>query len=532
MSNINVLPFSIANLIAAGEVVDRPASVVKELLENAIDAGSTRINIEIQNGGVSLIRVSDNGCGMTPEDLGISVLRHATSKIKEEADLSRIMTLGFRGEALAATAAVSQMRIISKTSELPYGAMLTVHGGEILSLEERGAVNGTTVIVERLFYNVPARLKFLKRDATEALAVTSVVEKTALAHPEIAFHYLIDGSTKILTAGDGDRRSVLNHFYGKAFASRLIEVNSGEGPVHIEGYISRPDNVRPNRNYQNFFLNGRYIRSRTIGAALEQAYVSFIAPEKFPCCTLYVDIDPSAVDINVHPAKLEVKFSNEKAVFDTVYYTVRSALEVNRDRPEIDLGRATEPSAFMPTSSEENLARVAENEEQAARNRVTEAFVPVVDRVAGDTPPKQIRMDVGTLPTRSTRHAETETTAPETVRVSVSLPKTGTGASTDPTVPPSKEAPKPSHPAPPAPPVLTRSQSRAVRASFQETLNETPAEPETETIRTEISQTVEPAPEKPADVPPVPEAVPVQAEAVTLPPEEPAAPAEAPVSAE
>lgn len=386
MPKINILPFSVANLIAAGEVVDRPASVVKELMENAIDAGATKITVEIQHGGVTFLRVSDDGCGMEPEDLSVAVCRHATSKIRDASDLDGILTLGFRGEALAATAAVSEMRIISKVRENEFGAALTVRGGEIVSLEEQGSSNGTTVIVENLFYNVPARRKFLKRDATEAMAVGVNVEKIALSHPEIAIRFISDGAIKIETSGDGQLQSVIRAVFGKDFASRMIYVEGGNDGIRVTGCIARPDNVKANRNYQNYFLNGRYVRSKTACAAVEQAYVSFLPPDKFPACVLYITLNPTAVDVNVHPAKLEVKFSNEKPVFEAIYYTVRAALEENRTRPEMVLS-ATDRNSFQRMSAAEYRKSVPEPE-----RRVTNAFVPVEDRTYEKSKNTQMRM--------------------------------------------------------------------------------------------------------------------------------------------
>ena len=354
MGKINVLPFAVANLIAAGEVVDRPASVIKELMENAIDAGADRITVEIQNGGVTFMRVTDNGCGMTPEDLPVAIRRHATSKIKVAEDLDGILTLGFRGEALAAIASVSDVRIISKTADAQFGAVLEAHGGNIASVREQGCSTGTSVIVENLFANVPARRKFLKKDVTEAMAVTANVEKVALSNPKIAFRLIVDGNLKLETAGDGNLQNTIYAVFGKEFASRLIEVNSDHDGITVRGFIGRTDNFKANRNYQNFFINGRFVKSKTAMAALEQAYTSYMPPEKFPCCVLYIDINPAKVDVNVHPAKLEVKFSNEKAVFEAVYYTTRTALEGNVTRPSMQLnfGTRSAKSAFAPKVSE------------------------------------------------------------------------------------------------------------------------------------------------------------------------------------
>ena len=337
MGKINVLSFAVANLIAAGEVVDRPASVVKELMENAIDAGADRVTVEIRNGGVTFLRVTDNGCGMAPDELPVAIRRHATSKIRDAEDLDGILTLGFRGEALAAIAAVSDLRIISKTPEAQFGAVLEAHGGEQITVTEQGCSNGTSVIVENLFANVPARRKFLKKDVTETMAVTANVEKVALSNPQVAVRLLVDGNLRLETAGDGDLMSTVYALFGKEFATRLIEVNGENEGIEVRGLIGRSDNFKSNRNHQNFFVNGRYVKSKTAMAALEQAYTSYMPPEKFPCCVLYIDVNPARVDVNVHPAKLEVKFSNEKAIFEAVYYTVRTALENNVTRPAMRL---------------------------------------------------------------------------------------------------------------------------------------------------------------------------------------------------
>ncbi|MBE6696973.1 MAG: DNA mismatch repair endonuclease MutL [Ruminococcaceae bacterium] len=359
MGKINVLSFEVANLIAAGEVVDRPASAIKEMMENAIDAGASRITVEIQNGGVTFMRVSDNGHGMPPEDLPMAIRRHATSKISEAQDLDGIATLGFRGEALAAIAAVSRLRILSKTPDAALGAQMDVDCGEIVDITERGCAVGTTVIAEDLFANVPARRKFLKRDVTEAMAVTANVEKLALSHPEIAFCLIVDGNVKLETAGDRSLKSAIWSVFGKDFASRLIEVNGDFDGITVKGYVGRPDSVRPNRNYQNFFINSRYIKSKTASAALEQAFTSYCAPEKFPCCVLFIGLNPMRVDVNVHPAKLEVKFTNEKPVFESVYYAVRQALEQNTARPELQIPKQ-KPSvsdAFTSVERGESLGK-------------------------------------------------------------------------------------------------------------------------------------------------------------------------------
>jgi len=367
MGKINVLSFEVANLIAAGEVVDRPASVVKELMENAIDSGADRITVEIQHGGVTFIGVTDNGCGMEAEDLPVAIRRHATSKIREASDLDGISTLGFRGEALAAIASVSHMRIISKPRGADVGAMLEADCGNIISVSERGASEGTRVIVENLFANVPARRKFLKKDATEAMAVAAYVEKIALSRPDIAFRLIIDGTAKLDTVGDGNLKNTIYAVFGRDFASKLIPTDMTLDSVKVSGFIGRSDNVRANRNYQNFFINGRYIKSKTACAAIEQAYTSYIPPEKFPCCVLRIDINPAAVDVNVHPAKLEVKFSNERLVFEAVYYAVRNALEANITRPSIDTSSVWTP----PKKVSEMTSPVDEKRESLEKRQVS-----------------------------------------------------------------------------------------------------------------------------------------------------------------
>ncbi|MBR2848214.1 MAG: DNA mismatch repair endonuclease MutL [Clostridia bacterium] len=337
MGKIQVLSFDVANLIAAGEVVDRPASVIKELLENAIDAGATSVTVEIQNGGISFMRVSDDGCGMEPDELPVAVLRHATSKIRTAEDLDGIETLGFRGEALAAISSVSKVRIFSKTHDAEFGALMECNGGSVVSVTETGCAPGTTVIVEELFYNVPARRKFLKKDSTETVAVGGVVEKIALSSPEISIKYIADGEVKFMTAGDGNLKNTIYALYGRETASRLLPVDRSEGGIRVTGYVSEPSLIRSNRNQENFFINGRYIKSRTATAALEQAFVTRIPSEKFPFCVLNIELNPEAVDVNVHPAKLEVKFSNEKLIFDAVYYAVMSPLESITLRPELKI---------------------------------------------------------------------------------------------------------------------------------------------------------------------------------------------------
>ncbi len=372
MSKINVLDFEIANLIAAGEVVERPSSVLKELIENSIDSGATSIVAEIKRGGVALIRVSDNGCGIEKEDLPVALKRHATSKIKDKEDLDSIMTLGFRGEALAAISSVSSMTIISKTKDAPIATMLTAEGGRVVDISEVGAADGTTVVVENLFGNVPARRKFLKKDATEAMNVAALVEKVAVSHPEISIQLLIDGEERFKTPGDNDLYNTVYAVFGKDFASKLIKAEGTANGIRVHGFIGRSDNVKKNRNLQNFFINGRYVKSMTAMAALEKAYTSYIAPECFPACILFLEMNPKTVDVNVHPAKLEVKFTDERAVFETVYYTVKTALEDHEYRPELTLGSTKKGDynplgAFIPVGEKTKAEQIKITEEKPAR---------------------------------------------------------------------------------------------------------------------------------------------------------------------
>ena len=353
MGKINVLDFEIANLIAAGEVVERPSSVLKELIENSIDSGATVIVAEIKRGGVALIRVSDNGCGMDREDLPVAIKRHATSKIKQREDLDGITTLGFRGEALAAISSVSGVTIITKTADAEVGSMLVSEGGRILDISEVGCSQGTTVVVENLFFNVPARRKFLKKDSTEAMNCAALVEKVALSRPDISIQLLVDGEERFKTPGDSDLHNTIYAVYGKDFSSKLIKADGTANGIHVHGFVGRSDNVRKNRNYQNIFINGRYVKSLTAMAAIEKAFTSYIAHEAFPTCVLFLDMNPSTVDVNVHPAKLEVKFASEQPVFEAVYYTVKRAIEDYEYRPEMQLstGRTSERSAvgaFVP----------------------------------------------------------------------------------------------------------------------------------------------------------------------------------------
>ena len=335
MSEINVLDISVANLIAAGEVVDRPASALKELCENSIDAGAKTITAEIKNGGIAFMRVTDDGKGMTGEDAVICVRRHATSKIKTAKDLSAVMTLGFRGEALAAITAVTHTRIMTKRRADASGTVVTVDYGRLEGAEEGGFPDGTTIICEGLFRTTPARLKFLKSDSAEGAACASVMEKLALSHPEVAFRFIADGQQRFATSGDGKLKNAIYSVYGRDFASKLCEIDSKSGGISVSGYVGTPDNVRGNRALQIFFINNRCVRNISLTSALEAAFRSFAPIGKYPVCVLNIGLHAAYVDVNIHPAKLDVKFSDEKSIFDAVYYSVRGALERSLKNPSL-----------------------------------------------------------------------------------------------------------------------------------------------------------------------------------------------------
>ena len=335
MPKINVLPKSIAELIAAGEVVERPASIVKEAIENSIDAGATHITIEIQRGGITYIRITDDGCGIANEDVPKAFLRHATSKIEKAVDLDSIATLGFRGEALAATSAVSRVELFTKTAEEDFGTHYKIEGGEETLYEEVGCPNGTTLIVRDLFYNTPARMKFLKKDVSEGTTVSAVVERQAMSHPEIAFKLIRDGKQTLATSGDGKLQSAVYSVLGREISSTLISVDLTLDGINVKGLVCKPVSCRASRAYQFTFLNGRYVQSGTVTAATEQAYKNSAMVGKFPVFVLCVAVPLEMVDVNVHPAKTQVRFSDEKRVFTAVYNAVKNAILSGDTRPEL-----------------------------------------------------------------------------------------------------------------------------------------------------------------------------------------------------
>ncbi|MBQ8249301.1 MAG: DNA mismatch repair endonuclease MutL [Clostridia bacterium] len=382
MGIIRQLDYETAVLVAAGEMIERPLSVVKELVENSIDAGAEKITVEIQNGGISLIRCTDNGCGIAKEDLPLAIMRNATSKIRTSDDIASIMTLGFRGEALASIAAVADLRIRSKRPCDDVGNELEVHPGmESPTITEAPMADGTTIIAQNLFANIPARRKFLKKDSAEASHVIDLFERLALSNPEVAMTLIVDGKMRYNTPGDGDLHHAIYSVCGADFAGKLIELSYksdvkiyGGGSVNasIRGYIGTPDNNFGNRQNQIFYVNGRNVRSRCLQAALEEGYTSYIDSSRFPACVMFVDIPPEFVDVNIHPTKLEVKFVAEKPIFEAVFYAVRGALERHIPRPRMELdGKSTGDAAYELTKQ-------------------LGAFVPIEDRENAEPAPKLI----------------------------------------------------------------------------------------------------------------------------------------------
>lgn len=354
MGKINVLDKHVAELIAAGEVVERPSSVIKELVENAVDAGATILTVEIKNGGTTFMRVTDNGSGIVREDVPVAFLRHATSKVKVQDDLDNIATLGFRGEALASIAAVARVELLTRTADELAGTRYVISGGEEECCEDAGCAQGTTFVVRDLFYNTPARMKFLKKDVTEANAVAAVMDRLALSHPEVSVRFIRDGKETLHTPGDGKLKSAIYAVFGKEFTAGLMPVEYDYNGIEVSGFVSKPANARPNRSMQHFFLNGRYVKSRTAMVALEEAFKGSLMVGKVPACVLHLRMAYGSVDVNVHPAKIEVRFLNERPIFDAVYHGVKTALN-QWDSPNVMKLERPAPAPFPKTSTAEQL---------------------------------------------------------------------------------------------------------------------------------------------------------------------------------
>lgn len=381
MGVINVLDKHIAELIAAGEVVERPSSVIKELVENSIDAGAKNITVEIKNGGTTFMRVADDGCGIYRDDIKKAFLRHATSKVKTANDLDMISTLGFRGEALASISAVSRLQVITKNENEEIGSCYEIEGGDEISLEEAGCPTGTTFVIRDLFYNIPARSKFLKKDVAEGNAVSALMDKIVLSHPEVAFTFIRDGKQVLRTFGDGKLLSAIYSVFGKDFAKGLIPVDYTLDSVTVKGYISKPINSRPNRNMQNFFINGRFVKTRTGMAALEEAYKGSIMVGKFPSAVLQLTVPYEIIDVNVHPAKIEVRFINERPVFDAIYHAVKTALQQGDERKQVHFKENTafnEIKKVNPFNNAQAVFAKAENTPAEKPIKPIERIEPVL----------------------------------------------------------------------------------------------------------------------------------------------------------
>ena len=384
MAVINILDPHVADMIAAGEVVERPASVIKELMENAFDAGSRNVTVELRGGGATYIRVTDDGCGMAPEDAGVAFLRHATSKLHDEKGLESIQTMGFRGEALAAISAVSHIELRTRRRGDESGTLVTLTAGEIQEMEPVGCPEGTTMIVKDLFFNTPARLKFLKSDRAEASACVQTALRCALGRPEICVRLIRDGKEEFFSPGDGRQDSCVYTLLGRELASTLLQCRAADGGLRVSGFVSSPSAGRGNRGAQYFFCNGRYIRSQLLQAALEQAYKNTLLTGRFPACVLYLDLGYASVDVNVHPAKTEVKFSQEKQVFDLVYNAVRLSLEQEDRTAEVAPSAATrrlvEPKADFYRSMSAESFRANHYAVDKPRTPAAPAGAPVRDR--------------------------------------------------------------------------------------------------------------------------------------------------------
>lgn len=336
MARINVLPKEIYQLIAAGEVVERPSSVVKEMIENSLDAGAKNITLEIKNGGSTYIRITDDGCGIERDDVRKVFVSHATSKISKKDDLNSIATLGFRGEAMASISAVSKVELLTKAENEEIGTRYEIAGGEELEFDDAGCPNGTTIVVRDIFFNTPARMKFLKKDVTEGNQVAGIVDRMAISHPEISFRFIRDGKQVLITSGNGDLKSTVYSVLGKEMSDSLMSVDYSFNDMRITGFVSKPTASRKSRAGQYFYINNRIVKSKTAMAALEQAYKNTIMVGRFPACVLNIELNPAQVDVNVHPAKTEVRFANEKPIFDLVYYAVKTAIENDRTVKEVE----------------------------------------------------------------------------------------------------------------------------------------------------------------------------------------------------
>ena len=423
---ISVLDQNTIDKIAAGEVVERPASVVKELVENAIDAGASAITVEIKEGGISFIRITDNGSGIEKEQVPLAFLRHATSKIRDVDDLLRISSLGFRGEALSSIAAVSQVELITKTHEQLIGVRYLIEGGQEKGMEEIGAPDGTTFLIRNLFYNTPARAKFLKTPTTEAGYISSFIEQLALSHPHISFKYMQNGQTKLHTSGNNNLKEVIYQIYGRDITRELIEIDTSDtsGDFQIQGFIGKPVISRGNRNFENYYVNGRYVKSKIIMKAIEDAYHTFMMQHKYPFTSLYITIKGEDVDINVHPTKMEVRFSHQEQVYRTIYQAVLDGLSHRELIPEVTMQRAEKkadkealplkqrPQVQAPEPFENKRCMLEQTQRMPIPEKTTPKAVTVQERTPQTSPISTIsQIKEPKMPVQDTRtQAQTQTT--------------------------------------------------------------------------------------------------------------------------
>ena len=465
MPRIMQLDPHVADLIAAGEVVERPASAVKELVENAIDAGAHSVSVEIQNGGMTFIRVTDDGCGMEAGDAKIAFLRHATSKLRTKDDLAAIGTLGFRGEALAAISAVSRIDLLTRTQESAEGVSLHLEAGTIESEQPAGCPGGTTILVRDLFYNTPARMKFMKSDMAEGAAVFAAVQREALAHPEVSFRFVRDGAELLHTPGDGELMGAIYQVLGRQAAGEMVPVKSQWEKISVSGYVTRPTATRGNRTYQQFFVNGRFIKSRLLSAALEEAYRNQIMAGRFPACVLHLTIPVQTVDVNVHPAKTEVKFLSERGIFDAVHYGVLSALNKTPGSPEMRLPekKSAQAQPASPKPSAQASAAVSPKSD-FFRTMTAEEFRKAAERPAQTA---MVRQSAVQLPQKNTAPAQRAVSVFPSEREAALL----SGE-------PEASAPQQSFTLPPQPPAETKAADEAAPAAKPEAETEPiPAEP-------------------------------------------------------
>ncbi len=390
MGRIAILDQQTIDKIAAGEVVERPASVAKELVENAVDAGASQVTVEIREGGIGFLRVTDNGSGMEKEDIPLAFLRHSTSKIRSAGDLTGVSSLGFRGEALSSIAAVSMVELITKTREQTLGSRCYLEGGIQKSLEEIGAPDGTTFIVRNLFYNTPARKKFLRTEITEAAAVHEIMTHLALSHPEISFKVIVNNQMKLQTAGNGSLKDVIYHIYGRDVAMRLLQVEQKKGPVQISGYVGKPEISRGNRNYENYFVNGRYVKSKIIAKGIEDGYRTFMMQHRYPFVCLELQIDGTMLDVNVHPTKMELRFSDQNLVYDLVRQAVQDTLSGKELIPEMTIGRQEDSKgAIQKSVSERHAERTASEQQVSETEQKAEEKLPLEKRWKIPAPAKE-----------------------------------------------------------------------------------------------------------------------------------------------